>query len=166
MVHHLWLERGLAMDLLRRYVSWSLALAAAIVLIAASARAAQAGTEVLNGLLSLDTSSDIPALREVLLLAAIALATGICAILIAPRSAAGRYKTVGGRIVHDMRQGESSGGTTQSGHDGFAHSVEMNAGTRPDMLTSRSASGSRATPMSNDASEPSPPREEVSPRRR
>lgn len=147
------------MEMLRLYVSRSFALAAAIVLIAASVRAAQAGTEILNQMLSFDEPSAIAGLREVLLLAAIALATGMCAILIAPRAAVGKYKIAGGKIVHDIRQVDTRDGTARSSNDSSMLSVEMDTSMPAERLMPRAH-------MSASASASSPPREKVSPRGR
>lgn len=84
----------MVMERERRYLSMLLAFVAAVMLVAGSVRAAQSGPDMMRFLLSLNLAQVVSDMRDTIMLAAVALVTGTCAILIAPYPGARVYRTI------------------------------------------------------------------------
>lgn len=84
----------MVMERERRYLSMLLAFVAAVMLVAGGVRAAQSGPDLMRFLLSLNLAQVVSDMRDTIMLAAVALVTGTCAILIAPYPGVKLYRTV------------------------------------------------------------------------
>jgi hypothetical protein len=87
------------MERQRRYLAWLFAVAAATALMFAGIRGAQVGLDALRQLTLFKVASFATDMRDTLVLAAIAILVGTCAILIAPQ-----HMTMVYRIVSDKHE--------------------------------------------------------------
>lgn len=104
-------QKGITdMESQRRYLSWSLAIIAAISLIFAGVRGAQAGLVALKALSVFDLPEFVTEMSDTLILAGFALLAGTCAILVAPHRVLVAYKIIAsrrkkGRWIRETRPG-------------------------------------------------------------
>jgi hypothetical protein len=115
----------------RRYISLLLAFVAAVTLLSGSVRGAQSGADIVRYLLSLNLAHVVADMSDTIMLAAVAMVSGTCAILIAPYHGARVY-----RPVHSNRAGGNRNSSIWPG-GAFPDGAQTHAPRRDDRHTLR-----------------------------
>jgi len=107
----------------RRYISLLLAFVAAVTLVSGSARGAQSGADIVRYLLSLNLAHVVSDMSDTIMLAAVALVSGTCAILIAPYHGARVYRPLhSDRAAGNRNSSVWPGGAVPDGAQTYAPS--------------------------------------------
>lgn len=111
----------------RRYISLLLAFIAAVTLVSGSVRGAQSGADIVRYLLSLNLAHVVSDMSDTIMLVAVALVSGTCAILIAPYHGARVYRPIHNKRVVGNRNGNARprpGGAFADGAQTYAPGLD------------------------------------------